>query len=64
MKKCFYCAEEIQDEAIKCRHCDSFLNDRQEEPFSEDEFLTNEYYINITPKKKSFISWLENGRGQ
>ena len=55
MKKCPYCAEEIQDEAIKCRHCDSFLNDTQEEPVSEDEFLTNEYYINITPKKKSFI---------
>jgi hypothetical protein len=42
MKKCPFCAEEIQDEAIKCKHCGEWLQ-KGEEIASNNERATGQH---------------------
>lgn len=44
MKKCPYCWEEIQDEAIKCKHCKSDLYENDKKVI-EKNFITEEKII-------------------
>ncbi|MFK7851522.1 MAG: zinc ribbon domain-containing protein [Akkermansiaceae bacterium] len=50
MKTCKFCAEEIQDEAIKCKHCGEFL----ELPASNSELASPPP---IRPVVESSIPW-------
>lgn len=45
MKKCPFCAEEIQDEAVKCRFCGEFLEGKQEAKPSVPWFFRNSTII-------------------